>query len=126
MCRLYGVTLMKLASWLIRTAPLNCVHRTVAKTYAFTLCLRGQVWTVLYSSGAGSLEPSASNSLVACGRGMATQLPVSDCAGLLSSARCLDTGRALSRNCSTGGEQCSSFSDADKYHMVQGQVQQIP
>lgn len=31
-------------SWLIRTAPLNCMHRTVPKTHAFTLCLRDQVW----------------------------------------------------------------------------------
>lgn len=64
--------------------------------------------------------------LVHCGRGVATQLPVPDCTGVLSSARHLNTGRAPSGNCSAG-ERCSSlFLDADKYHMVRGKLQQIP
>lgn len=104
----------------------------VARTHAFALRLCGQMWTVLHSSGACSLEPCASNSLVAsrqevaCGRGMAAQLRVPDRTGMLSSAHHLNTGGALSRNCSAGGEQCSLFfSDADRQHMVQGQLQQI-
>lgn len=68
------------ASRLIRTSPLNSVHRMVAQT-RFMLCLHGGMWTVLYLSGVCSLEPSASSSLVACGRGVATELPACDCAG---------------------------------------------
>lgn len=65
MCSLYDIILMRLASWLIRTAPLNSVHHMVAKTHAFTPCLRGQMQTARHSSRACLLELGASDSLVA-------------------------------------------------------------
>lgn len=49
----------------------------------------------------GPVLPSAFQCLVACGKGMAAQLPVSDCAGVLSSVCRLKTGTALSRSCCT-------------------------
>lgn len=46
-------------------ALLNGMCHMAARTHAFAPCLCGHMWTVLYSSGACSLQLCAPNSLVA-------------------------------------------------------------
>lgn len=100
------------ASWSIGTAPFNSMCRVVARSWAFTQCWHGQTHSPLLQMGLLTWAqffpvPSSAwwlpdrNWLVACGKGMAAQLPVSDCAGVLSSACRLKTGTALSRSCCT-------------------------
>lgn len=98
------------ASWLIGTTPLNSMCHVVARSQAFRQCWHGQTHSRLLQVGLLTwaqcfpVPPSAwwlldRRWLVACGKGMAAQLPVPDCAGVLSSACCLKTGTALSRSC---------------------------